>query len=165
MIIVSDTTPIISLLKAERLDLLSELFGEILIPEAVLRELTSNRDYQGEAQIVETSSYIRVVTVDDKEYVATIRQIAGLDEGESEAIAYADRNKVDYILMDEAKARETAKNLKILVMGSIGVLIRANKNGILSKSDVADALNKIKQSGQYISDDLIKTALEAIEAE
>ena len=162
MIIVSDTTPIISLLKAERLDLLSELFGEILIPEAVLRELTTNKDYQDEAQIVKTSRYIRVVTVDDKEYVAMIQEIAGLDEGESEAIAYANRNNVDYILIDEVKARETARNLKIPVMGSVGVLIRANKKGILSRRDVEDALNKIKQSGQYISDELIRTALEAI---
>ena len=42
MIIVSDTTPIISLIKINRLDLLQKLFGETLIPEAVYRELTTN---------------------------------------------------------------------------------------------------------------------------
>ena len=41
MIVVSDTTPLISLLKIKRVDLLKELFGEVLIPQAVFDELTS----------------------------------------------------------------------------------------------------------------------------
>ena len=40
MIVVSDTTPLISLLKINQLDLLEKLFGEVLIPEAVFNELT-----------------------------------------------------------------------------------------------------------------------------
>ena len=40
MIVVSDTTPLISLLKIGRLDLLKKLFGEIFIPQAVFNELT-----------------------------------------------------------------------------------------------------------------------------
>ena len=42
MIVVSDTTPLISLLKIKRVDLLKELFGEVLIPQAVFDELTSD---------------------------------------------------------------------------------------------------------------------------
>lgn len=36
MIVVSDTTPLISLLKIDRIDLLEKLFGQVLIPQAVL---------------------------------------------------------------------------------------------------------------------------------
>ena len=39
MIVVSDSTPLITLMKAARIDLLHDLFGEIVIPEAVYREL------------------------------------------------------------------------------------------------------------------------------
>lgn len=39
MIVVSDTTLLISLLKIERLDLLEKLFGQVLIPQAVFDEL------------------------------------------------------------------------------------------------------------------------------
>ncbi len=42
MIVVSDTTPFISLLKISRLDLLEKLFGEVLIPSAVFNELTTD---------------------------------------------------------------------------------------------------------------------------
>lgn len=36
MIVVSDTTPLISLLKIDRIDLLELLFGKVLIPEKSL---------------------------------------------------------------------------------------------------------------------------------
>lgn len=39
MIVISDTTPVISLLKIGRLDLLERLFGEVFIPDAVYAEL------------------------------------------------------------------------------------------------------------------------------
>ena len=40
MIVVSDTTPLISLLKIHRLDLLQSLFDEVQIPQGVFDELT-----------------------------------------------------------------------------------------------------------------------------
>lgn len=44
MIVVSDTTPLISLLKINRLDLLEKLFGEVFIPQAVFNELTADEE-------------------------------------------------------------------------------------------------------------------------
>lgn len=48
MIVISDTTPIISLLKANHLELLEKLYGNVLIPEAVYQELISNPAYEKE---------------------------------------------------------------------------------------------------------------------
>ena len=59
MTIISDTTPIISLIKINRLDLLEKLFEEVLIPEAVYRELTTNALFENEAKIVKTSSFLK----------------------------------------------------------------------------------------------------------
>ena len=42
MIVVSDSTPLISLMKASQLDILKKLFGDVLIPEAAFSELTTN---------------------------------------------------------------------------------------------------------------------------
>ena len=52
MIVVSDTGPLISLMKAGRLSLLHSLYQEILIPEAVYQELISNRRYENEAAVI-----------------------------------------------------------------------------------------------------------------
>ena len=54
MIVVSDTTPIISLIKIQKLDLLQNLFGEVLISDAVFRELTTNQTFTAEAEIVKS---------------------------------------------------------------------------------------------------------------
>ena len=40
MIVVSDTTPLISLLKINRIDLLEKLFGQVFIPQSVFDEKT-----------------------------------------------------------------------------------------------------------------------------
>ena len=41
MIVVSDTTPLSELAKVGRLDLLREVFGRVIIPEEVYREVTT----------------------------------------------------------------------------------------------------------------------------
>ena len=56
MIVVSDATPIISFLKINRLDILETLFGEVLLPDAVYEELTSNLNFQVEADKVRSSA-------------------------------------------------------------------------------------------------------------
>lgn len=60
MIVVSDTTPLISLMKVSLLDLLKTLFGEILIPEAVFRELTTNENFHEEALRIKGSKTARL---------------------------------------------------------------------------------------------------------
>ena len=62
-IVVSDSTPLISLMKAELLDTLAGLFGEVLIPEAVFQEVTTNEEFQDEADQIKKSSFIHVVKV------------------------------------------------------------------------------------------------------
>ena len=52
MLVVSDTTPIISLMKDNRLNILKELFKEIIIPEAVFNELTSNQNFPEERALI-----------------------------------------------------------------------------------------------------------------
>ncbi|HBN57628.1 MAG TPA: DNA-binding protein [Lachnospiraceae bacterium] len=82
MIVISDTTPIISLIKIERLELLNQLFGEIQIPNAVYAELTSNVRFKGEAEFVSKAEYIKKVIVEDVKSVELLRRATGLDAGE-----------------------------------------------------------------------------------
>lgn len=52
MIVISDTTPLISFLKIKRLDLLKTLFEIVQIPKSVFAELTENIKYRDEAEII-----------------------------------------------------------------------------------------------------------------
>lgn len=97
MIVVSDTTPLIALMKASQLELLQKLFGKILIPKAVYDELTSNATFQDEANTVKSCPFLEVVTIPDSKTVDILRRATGLDLGESEAIVYAETNSADIL--------------------------------------------------------------------
>ena len=156
MIVVADSTPLITLMKALRLDLLRQLFGEIQIPTAVFEELTTNLTYQSEADLIKNSEYIKVVNVTNTDAVSILRRATGLDRGECEAIVYADEVKANLLLMDEAKGRMVAQNMNLPITGSAGILIRAFKAGFLSAEDVEEAVIRIRQSNRHISERLLQ---------
>ena len=66
MTIISDKTPIISLIKINCLDLLRKLFGKVAIPEAVYRELTTNILFKNEADIIKSSNFLEIVSVKNR---------------------------------------------------------------------------------------------------
>ena len=154
MIIISDTTPIISLLKAEQLDLLQKLFQEVIIPKAVYNELISNTKFQNEAQIIKECSYIFVEEVIDTKSVNIFRRVTGLDAGESEAIVMADEKKADLLLMDERKGRIVAKQMGLTITGTVGILLQSYDEGLLNAYEIRESIYKLKECGIRISDSL-----------
>ena len=131
MIVISDTTPILSLLKAERLNILKQLYGTILIPKAVYRELTENPIYQKEGEIIKNTDFLSVVDVNNIQSVNILRAVTGLDAGESEALIIYNEQKAELLLMDERKGRLVAKQLNVRHIGTAGILMLAyDKNQI-----------------------------------
>ena len=159
MLVVSVTTPIISLMKDNRLGILKELFTEIVIPEAVYNELTSNPNYPEEVATINESSFIKKVTLSDKKLLDVFQRVTGLDLGESEAILYSDENSADLLMMDEIKGRQVAKQMNIRVIGTLGILQLANEKGLLSGNDVRHTLEVLKTNERHISDELIELVL------
>ena len=165
MIVVSDSTPLITLMKATALDILKGLFGTVLIPESVYAEVTSNEVFREEAELIKDCDYIHVVRVSDQERVAFLQRATGLDRGESEAIIYADETKADLLLMDEMAGRRVAQNMRLPMTGSVSVLIRAFRAGLMTSSEVEDAFVKIRKAKRHISEKLIQDALDIIREE
>lgn len=154
MLVVSDTTPLISLMKIGHLDLIQQLFGEIQIPEAVLHELISNRRFPEESRLIQESAFIKTVVVEDMKAVELLCRSAGLDQGESEAIILSDSNEANLLLMDEAKGRKVAKQMGIQIMGTIGLLMTAYKEKKLNKEEVLKCVDILKHNGRHIDDRL-----------
>lgn len=152
MIVISDTTPLISLLKIGRLDLLERLFGQVYIPSAVFNELTADERFRLEAEQIKNKQYIIIKYVNNSESVSILKRATGLDQGESEAIVLSDEMKADLILMDEAKGRTVSAQLGIRIMGTIGVLIIAYEEGFLSSSEVRECVEGLKRAGRHIGE-------------
>jgi predicted nucleic acid-binding protein len=163
MIVISDTTPLISLMKIGHLDLIHQLFGEIQVPEAVFKELTSNNRFKNECRQIEECPYINKIKVIDTKSVDLLRKSSGLDLGESEAIILSDYFNVNYLLMDETKGRRVAQQMGIPIMGTIGMLMIAYKEHLLSKQEIKNCINILKDSGRHISEKLYEQLINKLD--
>ena len=121
---VSNTSPLIFLSKIDALDLLSQCFDSIAIPEAV----------SGELNQLSLPDFISCEAISEFGHRFVLGSIGSLHEGELEAIVLAQEKKVDLILLDDLLARSKAKRLGLQVMGTAGVLKLANAKGVLSKN-------------------------------
>lgn len=162
MIVVSDTTPLISLMKIGHLNILNQLFGEIQIPNAVFEELVCNTRFPQESKQIKESLFIKRVTIVDVELVELLRRSSGLDAGESEAIILSDKLNASILLMDEVKGRQVAKQMGIQLMGTIGILLLAYKEKLLSKEEIIDCINVLKVTGRHISSKLYEQLMEKL---
>lgn len=160
MLVISDTTPIISLMKAGKLELLQKMFETVIVPEAVYRELTENPQYSTEAKRIKECAYICEEIVKNEKAVHILRKVTGLDAGESEAIIMVDEKKADLLLMDEHKGRQIAKKMGITITGTVGILLQAYDEKLLAGADVCDCMEKMKESNIRISESLYNMVLE-----
>lgn len=151
MRIVSNASPLINLARIGKLDLLRELYGELIIPEAVWHEVVVEGAGQPGADQVKASHWIKSQAVTNRQLQQALRQ--ELDAGEAEAIALAVELNAELLLMDEHLGREVARHLGLRYTGLIGVLIEAKHKGITgSVKPQLDSLRDI--AGLHISDTL-----------
>ena len=119
MIVVSDTSAITALLQVRQETLLKELYGEVLIPEAVQRELL-----QTHPLLPPFLRSVRVLNITEVQRLCT-----ELDLGEAEAIALAKERHADLLLMDELEGRRVALRERVPFIGLLGVLVQAKQTG------------------------------------
>ena len=157
MSIVSNASPLINLARIGKLDLLRQLYGELVIPEAVWHEVVVKGVGQPGVDEIKAASWIKTQQVANRQLVQALRQ--ELDAGEAEAIALTIETKAELLLMDERLGRETAHHLGLRYTGLIGVLIEAKHKGLISKvKPHLDALRDM--AGFRVSDALYTRVLQ-----
>jgi len=102
--VVSDASPLICLAAIRRFDLLRLLYGEVLIPEAVWREITRAPALAAPASLqvaadARSAGWLQVAAADNRPLVTQLE--TALDPGEAEAIALAVERAPSLPLIDE----------------------------------------------------------------
>lgn len=148
---VADTGPLIHLAAIDALPVLS-IVDELVIPQAVYDELA-------------------VGTVppalDDLAYEvvagASTEVDENLDHGETAALAIAaDRDAV--LLTDDLAARDAAKEMGIRVHGSVGILVFAYAQGVLTKADASEQMRALQaETSLFITDAVIERGIALLE--
>ncbi|MBN3960968.1 DUF3368 domain-containing protein [Nostoc sp. NMS8] len=160
MIVVSDTSPINNLAAINHLHLLQQLYGTVLIPEAVYQELTDPNFPVAGATEVQTFTWIQTYPVQDRTLVEALSN--ELDIGEAEAIALALETKADQVLVDERRGRMVAARLNLGYTGILGILVEAKSQRLISAvKPLLDAL--INQAGFWVAEPLYKRVLQLVD--
>jgi len=157
VIVVSNTTAISELAKVGGVSLLQGVFGRVLIPEEVYAELISGN--HPAAAIVPTADWIEVRSVSQRMHVTALREAAGLDLGEAAAIVLGQELNADWLVLDDRTARRAASARGIPHVGTIGILLRAKEQGLLTS--VKMMLDSLIAQGTRIGNSLYKEALRA----
>lgn len=127
--IICNTSPLIALAVIDRLDLLDALFGEWLAPKHVARESTI--DGKPFSRRLSDRLPGHVVNVEQNPLVDALSLT--LDRGEAEVIALAEAKGSYLVLMDDRKGRRVARTRNLRVIGTVGVLLRAQRQGRVIK--------------------------------
>lgn len=157
MIVVSDTSVINNLAAIEHLHLLNQLYGTVLIPEAVYRELTDPNFPVAGATEAQIWDWIQMSTVTNRTLISVLSR--DLDTGEAEAIALALEIKADRVLIDERRDRQIAAKLDLTCTGILGVLLEAKSQVLIPEvKPLLDALRN--RAGFWIAESLYRKVLE-----
>jgi predicted nucleic acid-binding protein len=145
--VISDTSPVRALGNLGLLNLLQQLYDEVIIPRAVAVELSQPRGGQFVMSLDDLAefSYLKVQAVSESSELE--RFLVELDPGESEALALAIELRADLILIDELVGRAVARREGLEVIGVLGVLLEAKHRGIIES--VSPLLDQLQNKYQF----------------
>jgi predicted nucleic acid-binding protein len=153
MTVVSDTSPLCYLLLIDLVDLLPALYGQVVIPQVVCRELIDPKSPAiVRSWIMQPPGWLEIHSFT----VQVDSELSKLDLGECEAIGLAEQLNASLILLDEREARQIAQKRGLQIIGLLGILgIAANRK----LTNFADAIEQLQKTNFYISSQLIQSLL------
>jgi predicted nucleic acid-binding protein len=161
LLVVTDNSPLTALALADLLHLLRARWPLVIVPQAVWDESR----YVGDAAALHrldaarAEGWLEVRHALHNDEVARLR--AKLDAGESEAIALALELKAEWLLIDELKGRNVAKQLGLAVTGTLGLLIWAKMSE--RSPSLRELIDLVESRGElYLSHELKESALAAV---
>lgn len=157
-IVVCDTGPLLHLGEAGIINLL-DMAGEIIIPSVVAEEFKRN------ASEVKLPEWVTVKELEELYHNKALDWRKQIDEGEAAAIALSMQIQAEWLLTDDAIARQFGESLGSEIHGSVGLLLWAVAVGhVKSESEALNSLNALVGSSLWISDRVVNQARKTIHA-
>jgi len=144
--VVCNSSVLITLENAGVLHVLKDLFKEIMVPQAVRKEVFGRRKLPAFIKCVEISEAIALKVLE-----------SNLEVGESEAICLYEELDADLLIIDDLQGRRVAERLGINITGTLGVLLLAKREKFIDK--IKPLLDAIIFDGFRVADDLYQAIL------
>ncbi|MEB2777723.1 DUF3368 domain-containing protein [Algoriphagus sp. D3-2-R+10] len=139
-IVISDTSSLIVLTKIGQLDLLRQLYSQIITPPEIVYEFGNP-----------LPDWIQVIKVKNLDLKKSLE--LQLDLGEASAIALAHEIPDSTLILDDLKGRKIAKLLKLKFTGTLGILAKAKSEGLIPA--LKPVLEKLLETNFRVSNQLI----------
>lgn len=146
--VVADASPLIALQQIGSLHFLEPLFGGVLVPPAVAREI---------APSVPPAPFIEERALAQPIAPAVLRSRLG--PGESEAISLALELSAEHLIVDERQARRVAGEVGVPIIGTLGLLLAAKRKGLVPA--VRPPIEALLGHGFHVGQEWIQVTLEA----
>ncbi|MCY4521295.1 MAG: hypothetical protein OXC13_11025 [Caldilineaceae bacterium] len=149
--ILADASPLIVLAKLRRLELLYDLYGEVLIGPVVKAE-TIDAGNAIRARGVEQLEHalergwlqMACPTAGERSFMEGLVRRSRLDRGEAEAIAFASTRDLR-LIVDDKEARSVAVATGVKIVGTAGVLLEACLGAHLDREELEAVLQDLVQ--------------------
>ena len=157
---VVNASPLILLGKLERLDLIEALAAQVMVPRAVVDEIAAGANDTTAQSVLDWAS--RKV----KPNIPVPGSILGWDlgAGESQVLAYClaipNQTGSHLAVLDDGEARAAAKVHGLGLVGSLGIILRARRAGLIPAA--RPLIDKLLVCGSYLSADLVQQALHKV---
>ena len=156
---VADAGPLIHLSEVGCLSLLT-LFEELHIPGAVRAETLG----RGRIRIPDTGN-VCWHSVDEVQVERFIQEhdLATLQAGERECLYLCRQIDIPVLLTDDLAVREAAKCLQLTPVGSLGVVVRAFRDELLSRSEAESYIVALYEtSSLFVTRAIVELAIEQL---
>jgi len=140
--LICDTSPIQYLHQLDLLQILPTFGGRVLVPPAVVDELTVGRSIGVNVPDVEALDWVMVQRPISE---IALPLVAHLGPGETEVLMLALEMREAVAVLDDALARQMAETLGLHFTGTLGLLLDARKAGLVAEvRPLLDKLNALQ---------------------
>jgi hypothetical protein len=153
--VIANTSPLFYLHRLGLLEILPKLYGSIMIPEAVARELEKGASQGEDTPRLRSYSWIEIVRIETPEY---LKLVVDLGAGESEVLALATKYPSSLVILDDRLARRIADMKQFRMTGTVGVLLRARKRNLIP--ELKPVIENLLSLNFRLKPELVKTVLE-----
>lgn len=149
-----NASPVILLARVQHLELLKQLGAEVVIPNAAITEIRRKGISDPAVQELDRATWL--VSVDPGPVPDRIAAFT-LGAGESAVLAHAFANPGSGAILDDQAARNAAISLGIPRLGTLGIVLLAKNQGLISMA--RPLVEQLRMKGMYLSDHVMNQAL------
>ena len=154
---VVNTSPLIYLSRANLLELLGDGAERVIVPQAVSDEIFAWPTADAAQLAIRSTSWLTTVP---EESIPSLVAAWDLGKGETGVLTYGVSHPGSTLILDDLAARRCATSLNIPVRGTLGLVLRAKKRGLINSA--REALLQLRDAGMYLSDAVSDAALRQI---